>query len=414
MEKCIVDRYNYEAICLKQIMMEVDEDPVTRKRRKAKERKDRWRAKQKPESVEEIRAKNNKSQKTRLRSLSPALLQAHRVAKAASEHQRVSHMSSAQLQAYRAANAASQQQHRERLNEALRREAINFNVSNTVQHDCGQFGGQSLNCQYCGTKHFEGERPSDGIFTSCCRKGKVMLPKPQDINGDVVEYPDFLRQLLSEPNHPNFKHFRDNIRSYNSAISFASLGANIMDLPGRGPYIFKIHGQTYHRTSHLQPVNAQAPQFAQLYVVDSTQATDVREGHYANENCKREILDQIDRFFRQHNRLAQTYQLIREVEAQEAARAAEAGDEAPKIKLIFKSDRRSNKHRYNLPTSNEIAMVFVNDDGEPPFKRDIQVYPINPEDPGKQFVNLSILSPNMDPMTYALLFPYDEAGWQPN
>ena len=111
----------------------------------------------------------------------------------------------------------------------------------------------------------------------------------------------------------------------------ASFGSNIMDLPGRGPYIFKIHGQMYNPMSHLQPVNAQAQQFAQLYVVDSNQATDVREGHYANENCKREILDQIDRFLRQHNRLAQTFKPIRDVEAREAARTAEAGDEAPKI-----------------------------------------------------------------------------------
>src|SRR5258705_1454499 len=43
--------------------------------------------------------------------------------------------------------------------------------------------------------------------------------------------------------------FREHIRSYNSAASFASLGAKILDLPFRDPYVFKIHGQTYHLTS---------------------------------------------------------------------------------------------------------------------------------------------------------------------
>lgn len=59
-------------------------------------------------------------------------------------------------------------------------------------------------------------------------------------------------------------------------------------------------------------------------------------------------------------------------------------------------------------------MVFVNEDGEPPFERDIRVYPRNPRNPDEQFININLLSPNLDPMTYALLFPYGQAGWQPN
>ena len=84
---------------------------------------------------------------------------------------------------------------------------------------------------------------------------------------------------------------------------------------------------------------------SELTLVD-TQATDLREGHSANENCKRGILDQFDRYFHQHNCLAQTYQLIRDVEAQEPAHAAEAGDEAPKSKMIFRSYQRSDQHTY--------------------------------------------------------------------
>lgn len=53
------------------------------------------------------------------------------------------------------------------------------------------------------------------------------------------------------------------------------MGATIVDLPVRGPYVFKVKGQTYYKTSHLQPLNNQAPQSAQLYVIDSTQATDI-------------------------------------------------------------------------------------------------------------------------------------------
>src|SRR5277367_1134074 len=84
------------------------------------------------------------------------------------------------------------------------------------------------------------------------------------------------------------------------------------------------------------------------------------------------------------------------------------------VNMALRRDRQSDQLRYNAPTSNEVAMVFVNECGEPPFERDIRIYPKNPEDPNQQFINLHILSPNMDPMTYAILYTYGQPGWQPN
>ena len=40
--------------------------------------------------------------------------------------------------------------------------------------------------------------------------------------------------------------------------------------------------------------------------------------------------------------------------------------------------RQTDQRRYNNPSSNEIAMVFVNNDNELPFERDIRVYQKNP------------------------------------
>jgi hypothetical protein len=269
-------------------------------------------------------------------------------------------------------------------------------------------------CQFCGSKNFAAERPSDGKFNSCCRKGKVKLENPVDLDGNVLEYPQFLRELLSNPEHPDYREFRDNIRSYNSALSFASMGAKVDEFRGGGPYVFKVHGQVYHKTSHLQPLNGQSRQFAQLYVVDSTQATEIRMQHPANERCSPWILDEIDRFFRNNNRLANTYSMLREVEAQAMQEAYDTGVEMPIVNLVFRRDRQSDKRRYNAPCSNEIAMVFVNSDGEPPFQRDIRVYPKNPDNSQQPFINMNILSPNLEPMSYPLLNPYGEAGWQPN
>ncbi|GBN21877.1 hypothetical protein AVEN_157153-1 [Araneus ventricosus] len=89
------------------------------------------------------------------------------------------------------------------------------------------------------------------------------------------------------------------------------MGRKVVDFSGEGPYVFKVHGQIRHRISHIQSVNGQAPQYAQLNVIDSTQATKIRVNHPANEQCNFRILDQIDRFFRQHNRLSDTYRMFR-------------------------------------------------------------------------------------------------------
>ncbi|GBM60844.1 hypothetical protein AVEN_179000-1 [Araneus ventricosus] len=123
------------------------------------------------------------------------------------------------------------------------------------------------------------------------------------------------------------------------------MGAKVIDFSGGGPYVFKVHGQICHRTSHIQSVNGQAPQYAQLYVIVSTQATEIRVNHPANEECNIRILDQIDRFFRQHNRLPDTYRMLREVESGVIAESNEAGDDVPVVNMVFRSDRHSDQRR---------------------------------------------------------------------
>ena len=59
-------------------------------------------------------------------------------------------------------------------------------------------------------------------------------------------------------------------------------------------------------------------------------------------------------------------------------------------------------------------MVFVDSNGEPLFKRDIRAYPLNPNNRDQSFININILSPNLDPVCYPDLFPFGEPGWQPN
>ena len=306
-------------------------------------------------------------------------------------------------------NAASRREQQAQAN--IQNDMNIFDENSTVEQYCGLM---DCRCQFCGSKNFLQEKPTDGKFTSCCRKGKVKINQPTDENGAILEYPEFLQNMISNRDDPSYRHFRENIRSYNSALSFASMGANVVEFQGGGPYVFKVHGQIYHRTSHLRPNSNQNPQYAQLYVIDSTQATEVRANNASNVNCFPRILDRIDRFLRDNNRLCDTYSMLREVEQNAIRIAQSTGASLPIVNLVFRRDRHSDQRRYNAPNANEIAMAFVDNDGEPPFERDIRVYPRNPLNSQQPLIKLNILSPNLDPMTYPLIFPYGEPGWRPN
>jgi len=76
-------------------------------------------------------------------------------------------------------------------------------------------------------------------------------------------------------NHPHARNFFDNIRSFNSSLAFASMGATLAPPPGYGPYCFIIQGQIYHRTCALHPQNDDKRIYAQLYILDPSEASDV-------------------------------------------------------------------------------------------------------------------------------------------
>ena len=101
------------------------------------------------------------------------------------------------------------------------------------------------------------------IFTTCCARGKVALPPLQEL-----PYP--LNILLIETDLRS-RLFRQNIRMYNSALSFTSLGVKIdQQITGTsGVYNFRIHGEMYHRIGTLLPNSEDQPSFAQIYIYDT-------------------------------------------------------------------------------------------------------------------------------------------------
>ena len=95
------------------------------------------------------------------------------------------------------------------------------------------------------------------IKSICCMNGQVNLPP-------LPPPPTILKDLLTQ-NTAEAKHFRKNIRAFNSSLAFASLGVKEIAFP-HGVYCFRIQGQAYHKIGPLLPEDNSKPAFAQIYV----------------------------------------------------------------------------------------------------------------------------------------------------
>ena len=112
-----------------------------------------------------------------------------------------------------------------------------FNSSRLQRHTLGKM---DTSCSFCGALKWLDERVTGStkrspVFTTCCAQGKVLLPCLQ-------EPPAVLKSYLMGDDASS-REFQQNIRAYNSALAFTSIGAKIDDnITGtRGPYTFHIH-----------------------------------------------------------------------------------------------------------------------------------------------------------------------------
>ena len=249
-------------------------------------------------------------------------------------------------------------------------------------------------CAECDAKHFEKEMPKDQKFQRCCGKGKVIIPPPKPC-------PQPLDSLLQNQ-HPKSKQFMKQIRNYNSAHAFASLGANQSPPPNRGPYCYRIHGQIYHQITPLGPTPN--PRYADLYFLDSAQATDYRANIQAMSGCCRILMEELDAMLREKNPYALVYKMMRQVLEEEYVQRQAANLPHYTVGMIITCDRRNvDQRRYNCPTAHEIAVVFKSSDGAPPSNRDIRGHLYIPVR-GRRFIEIDTQKPMCDPMYYPLLY----------
>lgn len=68
----------------------------------------------------------------------------------------------------------------------------------------------------------------------------------------------------------------------------------------------------------------------------------------------------------------------------------------------------SKKSKSQLAACNEVAFLYIGENGEPPIDRDIRIYSKSDKPQC-----LPIISQHVDPMVYPLMFPHGDWGWRP-
>ncbi|PIA65620.1 hypothetical protein AQUCO_00100849v1 [Aquilegia coerulea] len=242
-----------------------------------------------------------------------------------------------------------------------------------------------VECSFCHALHWDGEKLSKPtrkktLFGMCCLQGKIKLPPLSPLPPSI--------QSLYEGSDKNSKSFSNNIRAYNASNAFTSLGVKMDDriLNGRGPKAFTIHGELCHNVGSLIPEIRKVPSYAQLYIYDSNSATD-----YRNKRNPQLL---------ENNKLCKVYK-----HAYEVLKESNTDEDANiSVWLHYKPD--TDKKRYNLPTSEDIAVIMPGDGTEIASKRDIVLHLR-----GNKLKRISDCHPSYLPLHYVLLFPNGDLGW---
>ncbi|XP_022032829.1 uncharacterized protein LOC110933937 [Helianthus annuus] len=238
-------------------------------------------------------------------------------------------------------------------------------------------------------------------YSLCCSNGDVELPRPPTP-------PPLIRHLYKSRTSQS-RNFMDNIRAYNMMFSFTSLGGKVDKSyqRGKGPYVFRLQGQNYHRMGSLFPNDGEEPKFSQLYIYDSQNEVINRQKAVSSQiECKTTRNNQLDStaieglkdMLDSCNPLVQSFRMVRDCFQE---------NEFQDVSLKHIGTRDNDVRVHNLPTASEIAALIHGDFDGAFDKRDIV---FRKKSCGLQRINE--LHPSYLALQYPLIFPYAEDGYR--
>ncbi|XP_003739875.1 uncharacterized protein LOC100902110 [Galendromus occidentalis] len=234
----------------------------------------------------------------------------------------------------------------------------------------------------------------------CCASNKVKLTRFQN-------FPAELRSLYLDQDEDS-RHFRQHIRNYNNALAMASMTAKLETPRGFGPYCFRVHGQVYHTFGGLYPLEGEPPLCAQVLIMDTELAAQELAGRPVNTSCRENIFSLLHNLLTNTNPYVQAVRLMADVSQDEMHRAQLEGRLTRPVRMVFEQRAHDDHRRYNVASANEVAVVYVGDEGNIPGERNLVVY----EKTGN-LRSIPHLDERCDPLAYPLLFPTGESGWHP-
>lgn len=217
-------------------------------------------------------------------------------------------------------------------------------------------------CPHCSARFWPGEN------INCCFSGSLIIDEP------VI--PDDLRGLILS------REVRKSMRSYNMAMAMASVGHSKDGFPDG---VFVLSGKSYHRLGvTLAPQIGRAPNFAQIYVLDTDDATNRRMEIFSNR-LNRTVLSQMHELFLTYNPLASQYR-------------AAASTDVPE--LVWSSDDDIMRMHMGAIVSSygsrSIVIKKIDPDGRPEVN-------------SLQFIDDG--HPLYHPLAYPMIFPVGNRGW---
>lgn len=231
------------------------------------------------------------------------------------------------------------------------------------------------------------------LFSICCKKGEVKLPKPPPT-------PDYLLQIYNDSEKG--AAFQRSIRLYNAMFAFTSSGGNVDHTinSGRGPYIYSLNGQNHHIFGSFIPDDGGTPKFCQLYIYDTANEVNNRMRWVNisdNQPVDAQVVEELIHMLDQHNELCQKFRM---------ARDRWENDDIVDLKVELKVCRSESGRETHISASNEVAGVMVGSSSSTTADRDIIIHPKM-----EKMQRVSYIHPKFMALQYPLLFPNGEDGY---
>ena len=224
------------------------------------------------------------------------------------------------------------------------------------------------------------------VFNLCCQGGVITI-------ADLRVTPPELARLLRGTD-ARAREFRKNIRAYNNALSFTSLGAQLDQSVANargGAYNFRIHGSMYHQIGSLLPNSEDdTPAFAQIYVHDPATQLATRRA-VAGHEIRADTLEELPGMMHRVNPFIPQF-----ITAAERIQNGEIGD----VAMVINAENTPDPRRYNAPNEAEIGILIVENDNVEANHRDIVLRARSHE---LQFI--SEMHRLYDALHYVLIFP---------